>query len=186
MSKILFFLFVVFTANLQAQEPTQIAVEKSVWGVQTGLLGIWAHNESRLTSSIALRSELGFDGGFWGAGDTFDYALLPVLRIEPRWYRNLNRRVRKGKSIAGNSADFLSLKFALLPDLFSISSEDTIDVVSSAGVTFNAGMRRVYGQHFSFELGLGAGVAANLEEPYLSADPYYFLPDIFLRLGYSF
>ena len=39
MYKVVFFLFVVFTANLKAQEPAQVAVEKSVWGVQTGLLG---------------------------------------------------------------------------------------------------------------------------------------------------
>ncbi|HEX3166783.1 MAG TPA: hypothetical protein VHQ93_11035 [Chitinophagaceae bacterium] len=40
------------------------SVEKSVFGIQTGFLGIWAHNESRLSNRIALRSEIGFDAGF--------------------------------------------------------------------------------------------------------------------------
>jgi len=35
-------------------------------GIQTGFLGIWVHNESKLSNTISLRSELGFDSGFWG------------------------------------------------------------------------------------------------------------------------
>ncbi len=46
-------------------------VEKSVFGIQAGLFGIWAHNETKLTNQIALRSEIGFDSGIWG-GDYYD------------------------------------------------------------------------------------------------------------------
>lgn len=35
------------------------SVEKSVFGIQTGFLGIWGHNETKLTNQIALRSEIG-------------------------------------------------------------------------------------------------------------------------------
>ncbi|MGG5485400.1 hypothetical protein [Gaetbulibacter sp. PBL-D1] len=54
-----------FTISLSTQSQTT-SVEKSTFGVQTGFLGIWVHNESRLSNSIALRSEIGLDAGIWG------------------------------------------------------------------------------------------------------------------------
>jgi len=54
------------TVKAQNQEHVQPSVEKSVFGAQAGLLGIWVNNEAKLTNAIALRSEIGFDGGFWG------------------------------------------------------------------------------------------------------------------------
>ena len=76
------------------------SVEKSVLGIQTGFLGIWAHNESRLSNKIALRSEIGFDAGyqsgFFYPEDVF--FLAPVLTLEPRFYYNLNKRDSNQKS----------------------------------------------------------------------------------------
>lgn len=51
-----------------------------MYGIQTGLLGVWVYNEARLTNSIALRTEIGFDFGVWkstfyiGAGYTYTFA----------------------------------------------------------------------------------------------------------------
>ena len=42
-----------------------VSVEKSTFGLQTGVLGIWAYNEAKLSNTIALRTELGFDFGIW-------------------------------------------------------------------------------------------------------------------------
>ncbi len=181
LSFIFLLLFSFIKANAQA--PETASVEKSIWGVQTGILGLWAHNESKITRTIALRTELGFDGGFYGSTNDFNYVFAPILRLEPRWYRTLDRRLRKGKNTANNTADFLSLKAAFLPDLFTISSED-VRVRSTIALTANAGMRRVYWDHFSFELGLGAGFAADLENQY--GDSVYFLPEIGLKFGYNF
>ncbi|WP_344714740.1 hypothetical protein [Winogradskyella damuponensis] len=36
------------------------SVEKSIFGLQTGVLGIWAYNEAKLSNTIALRTEHGF------------------------------------------------------------------------------------------------------------------------------
>ncbi|MCC4213497.1 hypothetical protein [Leeuwenhoekiella parthenopeia] len=169
--------------NAGAQTKDSVSVETSIWGVQTGLLGFWAHNESKLTRTIALRTELGFDAAFYGSNNKFNYILAPILHVEPRWYRNLDRRSRKGKNTANNSADFLSLRSFFVPDLFLISNDD-VRINSTLGMTFNGGMRRVYWDHFSFELGLGAGFAADLEETY--GNSVYFFPEIFFRLGYNF
>ncbi|SHH13308.1 hypothetical protein SAMN05444372_11711 [Flavobacterium micromati] len=44
-----FFLITFFTNAQNA------SVEKSTYGIQTGILGIWAHREEKLTNQIALR-----------------------------------------------------------------------------------------------------------------------------------
>ena len=85
-----------FSITLKSQNAS---VEKSVFGIQTGFLGIWVHNESKLSNQIALRSEIGFDSGIWG-GDFYDktgFLMTPVITAEPRWYYNLNTRVSKSK-----------------------------------------------------------------------------------------
>ena len=41
------FIFLAITNNLNAQTSTQKAsVEKSLYGIQIGFLGIWGHNEA--------------------------------------------------------------------------------------------------------------------------------------------
>ena len=67
MKKITTLVLLSLCINSLAQEA---GVEKSVFGIQTGFLGIWGHNESRLNSAFALRSEIGFDSGIWG-GDFY-------------------------------------------------------------------------------------------------------------------
>ncbi|WP_405293978.1 hypothetical protein [Algibacter sp. Ld11] len=49
------------TANAQ-----KASVEQSTYGIQTGVLGLWAHREVKLSNEIALRAEVGMDLGLWG------------------------------------------------------------------------------------------------------------------------
>ena len=51
----LVFLSLSFICNAQ-----NVSVEKTVFGIQTGFLGIWAHNESRLSNTIALKKRIRF------------------------------------------------------------------------------------------------------------------------------
>ena len=53
----------LFTILTKAQNAS---VEKSTFGIQTGVLGIWAHREVKLSNQIALRADLGMDVGIWG------------------------------------------------------------------------------------------------------------------------
>ena len=73
------------------------SVEKSTFGIQTGVLGIWAHREVKLSNQIALRAELGMDAGIWGGSfyPKTGYLMTPVITFEPRWYYNLNKRVSR-------------------------------------------------------------------------------------------
>lgn len=135
------------------------SVEKSTYGIQTGFLGIWVHNESKLSNSIALRTELGFNSGIWG-GDFYDetgFLMTPVITAEPRWYYNLNKRESKTRRIDGNSGNFVSLKTSYHPDWFVISNTDNVRVISDISIIPTWGIRRNIGQHFNYEAGIGIG-----------------------------
>lgn len=81
---ILLLMFYGLTVLAKAQTAS---VEQSTYGIQTGILGIWAHNEAKLSNKIALRAEIGLDAGFWGGSfyPENGYLMTPVIRLEPRW-----------------------------------------------------------------------------------------------------
>ena len=142
--------------TLKAQEAS---VEKSTFGIQTGLLGMWAHNEARLTDKIALRSEIGMDAAIFKANMYSEVAFLmgSVITLEPRFYYNLERRVRKSRSIEGNSGNYFSLKTSTHPNLLNISSNDNVKIVADVSIIPSWGIRRNVGQHFTYETAFGVG-----------------------------
>ncbi len=158
-----------------------IGVEKSIWGIQTGILGIWAQNEYRLSDKIALRSEIGFDGGFRITGSTEVYALTPTLKIEPRWYYNLNKRHKKGKNISMNSGNFIAVSFSYLPNWFVISNTDNIYTPDQITIIPKWAIRRTIGKHFAYETGFGIGYAHEFESNSSGT-----AVDLHLRIGYTF
>ncbi|WP_246124843.1 hypothetical protein [Algibacter pacificus] len=72
---------IIFSTTIGVAQTT--SVEKSTFGLQTGVLGIWAYNETKLSNTIALRTELGFDFGIWETTyyDDYDspFLLTPVI-----------------------------------------------------------------------------------------------------------
>lgn len=167
----------------------ETSVEKSTLGIQTGLLGVWIHNETRLTNEISLRSEAGFDSGIFGGSfyDKTGFIMTPVITIEPRWYYNLEKRISKSKNIKNNSGNFIGMKISYNPDWFVISNYDHFKVVNQVSIIPKWGIRRVYGKHFSFEAGIGLGYR------YIFAKSAGYLEnenevavDLHLRMGYSF
>lgn len=175
-----------FSITLKSQNAS---VEKSVFGIQTGFLGIWVHNESKLSNQIALRSEIGFDSGIWG-GDFYDktgFLMKPVITAEPRWYYNLNTRVSKSKKIDGNSGNFISLKTSYHPDWFVISNYDNLAIISDISIVPTWGIRRNIGKHFNYETGIGLGYRYIFAKQagYLKNESDAAL-NLHLRIGYRF
>lgn len=165
------------------------SVEKSTTGIQIGFLGIWVHNEFKITNQIAFRSEIGFDSGLFG-GSRYEKGLgvifTPVITLEPRLYYNLNKRSSRNKDISGNSGNFLSLKSSYNPGWFSISNYEGVSVSSQVSIVPTWGIRRMIGNHFNYEAGIGLGVShffkrnisyENKNEPAIN---------LHLRLGYKF
>jgi hypothetical protein len=169
----------------------EASVEKNSYGIQSGILGVWIHNETRLTNEISLRSEIGFDGNiyynyYYGLSDYI--TILPVITVEPRWYYNLEKRLAKSKNTENNSGNFISMKISYNPDWFYISNYDrNFTIVNEVCLIPKWGIRRVYGKHFSFETGIGIGYRYIFDK---SAGYYEnngdFEVDLHFRIGYSF
>ena len=184
-----FFFTLAFCGMSLIAKSQTTSVEQSTSGLQTGFLGIWFHNESRLSKEIALRSEIGFDSGIW-AGSYYDkvgFLLAPVLTLEPRWYYNLDKRQRKSRRTDANSGNFLSLKTSFHPDWFVISNYENVRVISDISAIPSWGIRRNIGNHFTYETGFGFGYRYTFAKSagYLknkgSADI-----NLHLRIGYRF
>ncbi len=182
-------LVLIFIGFALMSKSQNASVEKSTFGIQTGFLGIWAHNESKLSNQIALRSEIGFNGGIWGGSlyDKTGFVAAPVVTLEPRWYYNLNKRKTNDKTIDGNSGNFFSLNTSYHPNWFVISNYDNIKIASNISIIPTWGIKRNIGSHFTYEAGFGIG--------YL----YYFAKNVgysenkgevgvnlHLRIGYRF
>lgn len=187
MKKIILILNIsLFVSKLEAQTAS---VENSVSGIQTGLLGIWYHNELKLTNLIALRGEIGLDAGVYGSNinDIDGFLLIPVLRLEPRWYYNLNKREQKSKRIDGNTGNFLSLNISYHPDIFTIPSKDHINLISDISFIPTWGIKRSIGEHFNFETGLGIGYVRYFEQQsFFNNDRNDVGVNLHLRIGYRF
>ncbi len=165
------------------------SVEKSTFGIQTGFLGLWVHNEARLSNQFALRSELGLDTGVFG-NDIYGavgYILVPTITLEPRWYYNLNKRAAKSRRIDGNSGNFISIKTTYHPDWFVISNEDNINFIADITIVPTWGIRRHIGNHFTYEAGIGIGYVH-----YFKEDNVHLINEadvavnLHLRIGYRF
>jgi hypothetical protein len=167
------------------------SVEKSTFGIQTGVLGIWAYNEAKLSNAIALRTELGFDFGIWESTyyDDYDspFLLTPVIVVEPRFYYNLKKRSENSKRIDGNSGNFIALKMGYHPDWFVLFNPDNAPVVSDFSIIPTLGIRRNLGEHFNYEAGIGAGYSHTFaKRAGYSENKSELELNMHLRIGYRF
>lgn len=167
------------------------SVENSTFGIQTGVLGVWVYNEAKLSNTIALRTELGFDFGIWETTyyDDYDspFLLTPVIVLEPRFYYNLKKRAENSKRTDGNSGNFIALKTSYHPDSFVLFNTDDAPVVSDFAIIPTWGIRRNIGEHFNFEAGLGVGLSHTFaERAGYSEDKTEMELNMHLRIGYRF
>ncbi|MGB1307883.1 MAG: hypothetical protein ACPG6B_03165 [Oceanihabitans sp.] len=163
------------------------SVEKSIFGIQTGILGAWIHHEAKLTNKIALRTEIGADVGLYGRNNSTDYILGTVLTLEPRWYYNISKRSTKKKRIDGNSGNFISLKTSYHPDLILASNNKNITLVSDLTIVPTWGIRRPIGKHFNYEAGIGVGYIHYFKkENVIILNEADVAVNLHLRIGYRF
>ncbi len=163
-------------------------VEKTLFDTQTGILGFWINNESRISNTFALRTEIGLDA------ELFDHPyrkagilLAPGIALEPRWYYNIDRRSLKGKNIDNNAANFVTIGFAYHPDWFVISSDKYLVVPDQITVIPKWAIRRNIGQsNFNYEVGIGLGVRSYIGNKYMKSVATEAAIDLHARIGYTF
>lgn len=179
--------------SLSAQETDGTSagtVEKSIFTIQTGAVGIWASNESRLADQFALRTELGLD--LWSY-ETFigenGVVMVPSISVEPRWYYNIAKRGRKGKHTENNSASFVTLALEYYPDLFLVGdAPQYLYVPNQMTIIPKWGIRRAIAKsNFNYELGIGLGYLLMLDnDDYVRSANENLGIDIHIRFGYTF
>lgn len=172
-----------------SQEKQKASVEKSIFGIQTGILGIWVNNESRISNEIALRSEIGYSVGLFG-GDFYPktgYLMVPAIRVEPRWYYNLDKRESKSRKTNHNSGNFLTLQTTFYPNVLIVSNYENVKIINQISFIPTWGIKRTVGNHFTYETGIGLGHThyfaknSGYEKDNSSA-----ALNLHLRIGYSF
>lgn len=181
MKKIIFIL--LFTNFSFSQNNPKASVEKSIFGIQTGFLGVWVQNESRLSNLISLRSEIGLDFGYSKNGFGETSVFIPSVRLEPRWYYNLEKRLKKGRKISNNSGNFLAMNINYNPDWFYISNQDNLIIISTLAFIPKWGIKRTAGNHFTYEAGFGIGKFIVLNNYDVTDNVAV---DLHLRVGYTF
>ncbi|WP_435261107.1 hypothetical protein [Tenacibaculum sp. nBUS_03] len=163
-NKLLLLIVIALSVSSFAQEK-EVSVEKSIFGVQAGLFGIWGYNEVKLSNTISLRTELGINMGIWG-GTSYPktgYILFPTVSVEPRYYYNLNRRAKLNKKTANNNGNFFSLKTNFNPNLFTISNYNNSYVHNHITVIPKWGLRRSFAKNFEYEFSAGIGYVYDFE-----------------------
>lgn len=172
-------LLILFSVFLFAQNDIinrkEASVEKSVFNIQTGILGFWGSNELKLSKEFVLRTEVGVSPLIFGQNNT---GWQPIVRLEPRVYHNLNNRVEKDKYIEKNSGNFFGLAFNYRPN--SVIFSKNKEAIESFSIIPKWGIRRVI-NHFNYELGAGLGYRkeTKIKENYAEID-------VHIRIGYTF
>ncbi|PWJ36023.1 hypothetical protein [Sediminitomix flava] len=163
-------IFIIISTTGFAQ---QASVEDRIFGLQLGLTsGISAYYEHKLNHSFALRTEVFTT---WGYSKSLGFEINPAIALEPKYYYNLKKRKEKGKNIAKNSGNYLSLRSMYWKDPFYEDSRKHRMYLLPMW-----GMRRTIGEHFSYEFAAGGAyeiVPKGKDELGLSID---------FRIGYTF
>jgi len=174
-------------ARAQDAEPTA-TVEKSIFNVQPGFLGLYANNEYGLSSHIALRTEVGLEAGFTVRTDDSEWAILPMVNLEPRFYYNIEKRAGKGRNVSGNAANFVTISTRLNPDAVIYSTNGETRMATSLAFIPKWGIRRNIGtSNFNYEVGIGLGYYTLLGKDKKHYDEKEGAAlDLHLRIGYRF
>lgn len=164
------------------------SIEKSITGIQIGFFGTEVYNETRLSNKIALRSQFGLNVGIFGGSlyEKTGFILYPELSIEPKWYYNLDKRVRKNKNIKNNGANFYSLNIQYSPNWFVISNYDNIEVYNTLSIIPTWGFRRNFAEKFNYEFRIGLGYGVSYRDSEYLENEKGAIMDLGFKIGYDF
>ena len=133
--------------SINAQEAS---VEKSVFGFQLGTNPWNIYYDAKLADKISLHTEIGLGGEYYWHSSKDAYMFQPNIIVEPRYYYNLERRVSKGKKIAGNTGNYLGMMFDYIPDVYL--NKNTYSRWTGVVAMPSYGIQRRVGKWFEYEL----------------------------------
>lgn len=110
--------------------------------------------EFGIFKNVSASTSLGFGAATYEEG----YALGLVMNNRARYYYNFNSRIRNGKNVSGNSANYIAGAQAIFFSQLRLATN--IDGPSDFNVGFYGlvhGIQRTYPKGFNFTAELGAG-----------------------------
>ncbi|TVZ51871.1 hypothetical protein [Dokdonia sp. Hel_I_53] len=156
MKKLLFYYLLLSSVYGFTQDTTPPLVDN--FGINIGLINAGINYEKVLAKDFSVNTILEYNGGFYArfGGDT-EYIFASTIALEPRYYYNRDRRLRKGKNISNNVGNYLAGDFSFGPVIGTISSDDNVGVVDSYVLGVKYGLRRKIVGDLNFELAFGVG-----------------------------
>ena len=178
-------LLILWLLPFSAYSQEEASVEKSIFGVQVEFLGIWINNELKLSNTIALRSEVGFEMTNWTIGSYFysrgNEPFIPLtLTVEPRFYFQTKQLHSLGLCIDNNVGGYLSLKIRYHAGWLMLSGKET----SNLEIIPIIASRSNIGKHFNYEMGGGIGYQYNFTSNKKEKHGWAINP--VFRIGYTF
>jgi len=151
-------LLVTFSVGINAQSAKN--VEENQFKINFINPGV--EYEMGVGTDQTLNLGLGLQFGASGGGGEFNYAFLPAINGQYRYYYNMDRRLNKGKRIDGNTGNYLAASGTLF------TSDVIIGNVTSGSGTAGFvgpvyGIQRTYpkGLNYAMEFGLGLYFASD-------------------------
>ena len=132
--------------------------------IDIGFVGAGYTYEYAFNNKFTLNLGAGIMGSVGYASSSFSgsysyYSFHPYLKIEPRYYYNLQRRLEKGKNIYDNQGSFFAVECAYV---FKPFAEHNVHYESATfGFAPYWGLRRIWWEHFLFEFGAGLSFGFN-------------------------
>ncbi|WP_136464871.1 hypothetical protein [Flagellimonas onchidii] len=85
-----------------------------------------------------------------------NYDFFPAITVQNRYYHNFNKRDRRGKSIYGNSGNYVAPTIAIFsPDKRIVENRVVDGIHGYGGLVY--GVQRSYNSGLSFSIDAGAG-----------------------------
>lgn len=173
MKKIIFLITMALMSSLQSLHAQEGLKEN--FNIKVGVLGCWVAYEKPLSDAFLLNAEIGYTGGILNS----ELIFTSTIALEPRYYYNINKRIKKDKNIEHNSANYFALQLSYVPDILTVT-KNNINVVKTFGLVPTYGLRRNIsgGFNFDFEFGVGYLWSKELENEVTS--------NLFIGFSYVF
>lgn len=158
-------------------KPEKLERVSHVQSIKVTFLGLSYSYELPATRRSVINFEPMINGVIGSSFGSHFWLMAPLIRIEPRYYYNLLRRIKKGKKTIHNSANYLALAAEYQ---FGYSIGVNAEALQSFVIVAKWGLKRAIGDHFIFEFAIGP--AAINSKGY----PWIWMPALDLKLGYAF
>lgn len=145
----------LFSITIYGQEQKTYNTEK-VWRVNFLNPGAELELPTGNYSTFSTGLGIGYGGGYPDLtykDNGLIYIIAPFLDLQEKWFYNINKRIRKNKTVQNNSGNFISARFITRGPSIAENVTRTSDFDFAFGPTW--GIQRKYGEkfHLLFDVG---------------------------------